>query len=67
MDKENFQKRQINFEDESCPPSWCPLEGEPGCCHGCELCHYEYKNEDIDKLFCSHPDAYSKIGKLSIN
>lgn len=67
MKKENFENREIDYNSETCPPAWCPLEGEPGCCHGCEFIKHHYINDEMNALYCTHPYAYQRIRDWLIN
>ena len=58
MDQNKTEYKIIDFETESCPPLWCPInKTEPNsedCCHGCE---YLGREGFYEIVFCTHPDA----------
>jgi hypothetical protein len=44
-----MQEKRMIEEEETCPPSWCPLEINPGCCHGCRFSKYIPE----DHIYCT--------------
>jgi len=56
--------RIIDFEVESCPPSWCPINKitphTEDCCHGCG---YSGEEGNYEKVFCMHPDANEELSQ----
>lgn len=61
---EFLEWRFIDEKKEPCPPSWCPLEDSPGCCHECEFVldindfsENELERNWLEELYCLNPDA----------